>query len=318
MRPSITRAVRSAHRREPKIADALNAAEQRPPFILRAFRGLTPPLIWRYIAPLFDRPRRENASAADRIEPEEPAPPTDDHLSPNEIALYSQAQPNALSLDGVVYTSIFNPLDGRKNWKDMVSAFIWAHKRNADATLIIKTPNLDVHDFIDPLIDFLKRFMPFDCRIVVLKSFLDDAQYRQLLTNTTYYVNTSFGEGQCLPLMEFLSAGVPAVAPDTTALADYMEPGMSFVVPSHAEPSTWQHDPRLSYRAIRYRVDWLKLVAAFEESYDLAKKDEPAWREMGAAAAKRLQLHCSLDEAEQRLRAFLDAAPLMDAETPDA
>ena len=28
-----------------------------------------------------------------------------------------------LSLDGVIYTSVFNPYDGRKNWRDMIGAF---------------------------------------------------------------------------------------------------------------------------------------------------------------------------------------------------
>jgi glycosyltransferase involved in cell wall biosynthesis len=236
--------------------------------------------------------RKENRHA--------PTAPTAD-----EINLFSVEQSLEIKLDGVVYTSIFNPLDGRKNWQDMISAFVWAHKTNKDATLVVKTPKLDIHDFVDPLIEFLKRFLPFDCRIVALMAFLDDSQYRALLNASTYYLNTSVAEGQCLPLMEYLSAGVPAIAPATTALADYMSPDMSFVVPAHAEPTNWQHDPRFAYRAIQYRLDWLKLVEALDESRRLAKTDPEGWRRMGAAAAERMKTHCSLDAAEARMRAFL-------------
>ena len=273
----------------------------------RVLQDLTPPLLWRAL----QRVRGGGQEAADDTYATDFN--TDDVASEAAASLAASGiakQTNAIALEGVVYTSIFNPLDGRKNWRDMISAFVWAHKKNADATLVLKTPNLDAKDFIDPLTDFLKRFLPFDCRIVVVKAFLDDKKYKELLNATTYYVNTSFGEGQCLPLMEYLSAGVPALAPDTTALADYMKAGMSFVIPSHAEPSTWQHDPRLSYRALRYRVDWLKLVDAFVESRALAVADEEAWRRMGAAAAVRMKSHCSREAAEIGLRAFLDSADL--------
>lgn len=230
---------------------------------------------------------------------------TPNHPSPEETVVYVQERPNTLNLEGVVYTSIFNPLDGRKNWQDMISAFIWAHKAHANATLVIKTPKLDVHDFIEPLIEFLKRYQPFDCRIVVLKAYMDDDQLDALREATSYYVNTSYGEGQCLPLMEYLSAGIPAIAPATTALADYIDANIAFVVPAHAEPSAWQHDPRLSYRTLRYRVDWLALVDAFTQSHLQAENDQAAWRTMGVTAAERLQHHCSLRESELTMRRFL-------------
>ncbi|MEM9014223.1 MAG: glycosyltransferase [Pseudomonadota bacterium] len=224
---------------------------------------------------------------------------------------FSPEKENALRLNGVVYTSIYNPLDDRKNWQDMISAFVWAHKSNSDATLVLKTPKLDLKDFMESLVDFLKRFLPFNCRIIVLKAFLGDRQYRDLMCATTYYVNTSYAEGQCLPLMEYLSAGVPAIAPASTALADYINDDIAFVAAAHAQPSTWQHDPRQSYRTICFRVDWLALVDAFEQSYATAKADPGAWRSMGQAAADRLEGHCSLGACESRLRAFLEeTAPL--------
>lgn len=272
-------------------------------------RDLTPPMLWKFV-----RGHRAAGHASPGANATEKWP--SDSLPAEEVDLFSRPQPQRLELRGVVYTSIFNPLDERKNWHDMVSAFIWAHKENKDATLVLKTPKLDVHDFVDLLIVFLKRFAPFDCRIVVLMCYLDDAQYKELLEATTYYVNTSYGEGQCLPLMEYLSAGVPAVAPNSTALADYMEPGMSFVVPSHEEPTNWQHDPRMSFRALRYKVDWLRLVEAYEQSYELAKTKPDAWRAMGRAAAERLKSHCSLATAEGRLRNFLDRARQLWRENP--
>src|SRR5690606_10327903 len=123
---------------------------------------------------------------------------------------------------GVVYTSIFNPADGRKNWETMLTAFCWAFRETEDATLIIKVSANQIVFFSDQVIDVLRRLRPFKCRIVIIKAFLEGEQYGRLLASTAYYVNTSYGEGQCLPLMEFLSSGIPALAPVNSAMADYM------------------------------------------------------------------------------------------------
>ena len=41
-------------------------------------------------------------------------------------------------VDGVVYVSVFNPLDGRKNWHHLITAFCWAFRDTSDATLVLK------------------------------------------------------------------------------------------------------------------------------------------------------------------------------------
>src|SRR5690554_653962 len=43
-----------------------------------------------------------------------------------------------LKLDGVVFTSLFNPHDGRKNWVDMITAFCVEFRDQPDATLVLK------------------------------------------------------------------------------------------------------------------------------------------------------------------------------------
>src|SRR5207253_6814427 len=41
-------------------------------------------------------------------------------------------------VDGVVYVSVFNPKDGRKNWHQLITAFCWAFREIDDATLVLK------------------------------------------------------------------------------------------------------------------------------------------------------------------------------------
>ena len=44
---------------------------------------------------------------------------------------------NALELSGVVYTTILNPFDPRKNWPNLLTAYLLALE-DVDATLVIK------------------------------------------------------------------------------------------------------------------------------------------------------------------------------------
>ena len=84
--------------------------------------------------------------------------------------------------------------------------------------------------------------------------------------------------------MEFMSAGVPAVAPDHTAMADYVSAANAFVVASGREPSSWPQDPRLIFTCRRRAVDWESLVAAFRRAFVCATTQPATYASMSAAA----------------------------------
>lgn len=210
-----------------------------------------------------------------------------------------------VQLDGVVYASVFNPNDGRKNWFDMVGAFCWAFRGTPDATLVLKLTHSDNANALSGLLEELSKLSPFACRVVLVDGFLDDAEYEALADATTYAVNASHGEGQCLPLMEHMSAGKPAVAPAHTAMADYVSAETGFVVRSTPEPSHWPHDPRQAYRTLRHRVDFGSLLAAYQESYRVARGDPLRYARLSANAREALRGHCSHAVTLERLRGFL-------------
>ncbi|MFJ2988614.1 glycosyltransferase [Collimonas sp. NPDC087041] len=229
-------------------------------------------------------------------------------IRPAELA---RQQPDRVHIDGVVYTSVFNPYDGRKNWFDMIGAFCWAFRDTEDATLVLKLTHHDIKTAIDALLEDLYKLTPYKCRIVLIHGYLADAEYEKLVAATSYVVNTSHGEGQCLPLMEFMSCGKPAIAPDNTAMADYIDSENAFVIASSEEPSHWPHDPRQAYRTLRYRIDWDGLRHAYTESYRVFKQDRARYEQMSESAVSSLQKHCSQAVIGQRLREFLAAHALL-------
>ena len=73
--------------------------------------------------------------------------------------------------------------------------------------------------------------IPHKCRLVLITDFLTDEGMADLMRVTTFYVNTSKAEGACLPLQQSLAAGRPSIAPDHTAMADFMDDRVGFVTP---------------------------------------------------------------------------------------
>ena len=57
----------------------------------------------------------------------------------------------------------------------------------------------------------------------------------ELIRRTDFYVNVSKAEGLCIPLMEFMSCGKPALAPRHTSLLDYLDDANSIAI--EATPS---------------------------------------------------------------------------------
>lgn len=211
-----------------------------------------------------------------------------------------------VALRGVVYTTVLNPGDHRKNWIDMISAFCWAFHDVADATLVVKMTHHDLESYRVMLMTLLSRLAPFQCRIVVIHGFLEDEEYRELVRHSTYYVNTSVCEGLCLPLMEFLSCGKPAIGPRHTAMLDYLDNEVAFIVGSAPQPASWPHDSRALLRAYLHRLNWESLVAAYRSSYETAKR--PAdYQRMSSAAERKMGGYCSVEQVSARLGAFIDS-----------
>lgn len=213
---------------------------------------------------------------------------------------------NCLFAEGVIYTAVLNPLDLRKNWRDMLTAFCTALKDKEDAVLVIKVSVQFITRFSDELIEHLRRLHRFSCRVVIIKSHLSDDEYARLMSGTSFYVNTSFGEGQCIPLTEALAVGIPAIAPSVTAMQEYVDSDCCLVPGTHIEPTYWQHDPRQSYRALHHRISWPDLVEAFQLSYHIARHDTERYGEMSNAAIESIREYNSKPVVESKLVSFLN------------
>ena len=153
--------------------------------------------------------------------------------------------------------------DLRKNPHDLLTAFLLAFKdrRRCDAGA---EAGHDARDRVPPRRStFVSMYQGYGiehrCRVVVIADYLSDDELLGLFRATTFYVNTSRAEGACLPLQQALACGRPAIAPAHTAMADYMDDRVGFVVASQPEPTHWPHDPQKRIKTSWQRLDWSSL-----------------------------------------------------------
>src|SRR5262249_5522930 len=153
-----------------------------------------------------------------------------------------------LELSGVVYTSIFNPADGRKNWEDLLGGFLEALGGCADATLVLKLIAKDP-TWSERIAHYYRRLdRRHRCRVACVTDYLSEEQMLALCRASTYYLTTTHAEGNCLPVMNYLAAGRPVVSTCHTALSDYFTDDVGFVLESHPEPAIWPHDNGLRFK----------------------------------------------------------------------
>jgi glycosyltransferase involved in cell wall biosynthesis len=203
---------------------------------------------------------------------------------------------------------VLAPGDGRKNWRDMVSAFVWVFRNIPTATLVLKLTHSNIGDDVLPVVRYLSTLGSFSCRIILVSGMLSNEAYGALAETTSYAVNTSYGEGQCLPLMEYMSAGRPAVAPRHTAMLDYIAPDNAFIVASDTYPTAWPHDERCATRCLQHRISYASLVRQYRDSYTVAREHPRRYAQMRAAAVESMRNFCSDEVARARLSDALQHA----------
>ena len=222
---------------------------------------------------------------------------------------------------GLVYLSIFSVGDPRKNWRDLLSAFLLAFRDRADVTLAIKlvtSPRCEFHEVGLLRSAYEAMGIAHRCRVVVIAQFLDEPQMTNLFRVATYYINASHAEGACLPLMRALAGGRPAIAPDHTAMTDYVDSSVAFVPRSHPEPACWPHDPEKRLETLRFRLVWSDLRDHLLRSAEVAEREPAVYQKMAIAARRRMRAYADRDQVATALRLALrsldeDEAPLAES-----
>lgn len=228
--------------------------------------------------------------------------------SSSSLPLATQPQ---LELEGIVYTAIFNPFDPRKNWADLLTAFVHALGDRPDATLVLKlvaAKALTERALLGVLTHYRSLGLRHRCKIAVVADYLTDEQMRELTRASTFHVNASRAEGANLPLQDFLAAARPAISPRHTAMSDYFHDEMGFVVASHPEPTRWPHAPDQHLRTMWHAPVWASLRDQLHASYTMATEQPRAYQVLAARSREQIEDFAGTERVWPQLAAALRAA----------
>lgn len=212
----------------------------------------------------------------------------------------------SLELTGVVYTTIFNPDDGRKNWNDLLTGYLCALADRDDATLVVKLIARKPQSVKKVIDYYLERGIKHRCKLAFICDFLTDEQMLELCQGTTFYLQSTKAEGNCLPLMNYLAAGRPGISPDHSSMSDYFSDRSGFVVESHPEPATWPHERRPRLRTTWGRIVWTSLRDQIQASYRMATDDPSAYAALSTSCRDHMHAWADSIAVAQRLDAALD------------
>jgi glycosyltransferase involved in cell wall biosynthesis len=145
-----------------------------------------------------------------------------------------------------IFLTVVNPHDKRKQLKPLLDAFSEYALSHPDAVLLIKTSSPDDTNetinrriFSHQLNSGEELVHPYvSDRIWFCNQALSDSQMTRLYSLASFYICTSFCEGQNLPLLEAMARGCVPVSVDHTAMADYITPDNAVVIASRPAPAS--------------------------------------------------------------------------------
>lgn len=230
---------------------------------------------------------------------------------PTEPFPLPYAASDRLELSGIVYTSILNPFDIRKNWRGLVEGFLRGLADQADAMLVVKlaVSRTMRQEGLHNLLTFYQRLgLRHRCRVAIVADYLSDEQMLRLASASVYYVNTARAEGACLPLQDYLAAGRPGIAPAHTAMKEYLDDRLAIAIPSRPEPTYWPWDPDQRITTTWHKLAVGDIAASFRSSHELITRDWPRYHAMSAYGRERMRGFVSAEAVWPRLAAALEAA----------
>lgn len=210
-----------------------------------------------------------------------------------------------------IFLSVFNIHDMRKNAKAIVDGFVALSAERPDALLLLKvsTP----HRGGEPINQIFMKEQLFNAgdmvaplvseRIWINEHVLTRDELTSLYDLADFYVCTSYGEGQNLPLIEAMSRGVVPISVAHTAMAGYIRDENAVVIPSHEGPLDRKLTARYGlYGATTFYCDGQDAYRAMQQAVAI---EPETYREMSGNAIRTVTETFGVAPFEAALRDIL-------------
>jgi glycosyltransferase involved in cell wall biosynthesis len=162
----------------------------------------------------------------------------------------------------------------RKNPSALLLAYLSEFRPEDQAALILKTYADKAGDIalVQKQIQASKKLLRLPHgypRIFLVPGLMSDHEMAALLRSCDVMVNTSRGEGFCLPTAEALACALPVIVPDGSAFKDYVTENHGYLVKCHTSPVYGMpHIPWYFGTQTWHDVDVMHLRERMREAYE--------------------------------------------------
>ena len=179
----------------------------------------------------------------------------------------------------VFFVSVFNVHDFRKQIKPLLHAFSRLSQERKDCFLLLKIncidgDNTNINEilFAAQVRDDGEITTPLiSDRILLTTESLSREEMNLLYRLSSYYVCTSYAEGQNLPLLEAMADGIVPVSVNNTAMADYITPENGIVIKSTYAPFSTRLTQRYGMYGLKtYHVESRDVLDALKQAVSLS------------------------------------------------
>ncbi len=227
----------------------------------------------------------------------------------NVTAILARAQEDR---PPVIYVSVFNAHDFRKQIGPMIEGFLKFAGRRPEAVLLLKMTTPDTANAINDIllkeqIMNVGRMIPpmVSERIWITKQVLTRDEMNRLFDIAAFYLCTSHAEGQNLPLLEAMGRGVVPVSVDHTAMGSYISDETAVVMPSLKQPLDRRLTTRYGLFGLETHFVTPEIIdETLERSASLPAEDYAA---RSAAALAAVQEQYGLATFAEKFNALVEA-----------
>ncbi|MEO1261269.1 MAG: hypothetical protein AAFZ15_20870 [Bacteroidota bacterium] len=196
----------------------------------------------------------------------------------------SHFYPSELIMDGVVYTLHLRSADRPGKWKLIINDFCDTFKNTTGATLVIKAVGSLKESVKRAIFHQIKR-KSISGRIILINEHLSQQQYEKLIDVTAFIINFSTDRKVGKSILEFISAGKPAISlVDNNNLLNTEN---SFI-------------PSVQNKKIQSIKNQLL------QSFKLFKENPKVYQKMSIAASLSTKKYCSLEVVKPEFFRWLD------------
>jgi glycosyltransferase involved in cell wall biosynthesis len=207
------------------------------------------------------------------------------------LTLIDRLAPRRSEPPPLIYLTILNPEDFRKNLDALLRGFHHFQQAVVDAVLIVKVVTAEARFSLERVIaevvppKLAGGSILENDNIVFVGGFLSETQMSALFGLADFYLCASLAEGQNLPLLEAMAHGCVPVTTANTAMADYITPDNAFVIETTRVAAPTEH--LAGSRAGRpYQVDLCGARQVRDALLRSARARPPARRRRAEEAAR--------------------------------